>query len=32
MENPDYNSAIKLRNKSWKKSSYIPSWVKIEEV
>ncbi len=26
------NSAIKIRNKSWKKSEYIPSWVNIEEV
>jgi hypothetical protein len=32
MENPDYNSAIKIRNKSWEKSKYIPSWVKVEEV
>ena len=26
------DSAIKIRNKSWKKSEYIPSWVNIEEV
>lgn len=32
MENPDYASAIKLRNKSWKGNKNIPTWVKIEEV
>lgn len=32
MEKPDYPSAIKLRNKSWKGNKYIPKWVKVEEV
>lgn len=32
MEKPDYASAIKLRNKSWKNNKGIPSWVKIEDV
>jgi hypothetical protein len=31
-QKPDYSSAIKIRNKSWEKNEYIPSWVKIEEV
>lgn len=32
MEKPDYASAIKIRNKSWKSNKSIPEWVKIEEV
>jgi len=28
-QKPDYSSAIKIRNKSWEKNEYIPSWVKI---
>lgn len=32
MEKNEYSSAIKIRNKSWKESSYIPNWVNIEEV
>jgi len=28
----DNSSAIKIRNKSWEKSEYIPKWVNIEEV
>jgi hypothetical protein len=32
MGKPDYDSAIKLRNTSWKKSNYIPKWVKVEDV
>ncbi|MBI2630271.1 hypothetical protein HYW76_04150 [Candidatus Pacearchaeota archaeon] len=32
MEKPDYASAIKLRNKSWKNNKNIPKWVKMEEV
>ena len=32
MEKPEYSSAIKIRNKSWKKNRYIPKWVNIKEV
>lgn len=32
MTKPDYNSALKLRNKSWKNNKKIPKWVKIEDV
>lgn len=32
MEKTEYSSAIKIRNKSWKKNEYIPDWVNIEEV
>ena len=32
MEKIEFSSAINLRNKSWKKNEYIPSWVNIEEV